>query len=224
MLSLPGPHPHSSVRVPPQKYRPLRFFRRSFFPRWSRRGALSSFAVFFRLTYFITFSLSLLSFSLLSLCTFFPSLSAMSSENKDIAYCEAWTRERESYCTGDRCLLTVLPQLSTLWYYQRRISSAPLCSCPAAEYRVLLFRSRVGAGAVNRWLVPCVCFSVFRGAGAWEVAKAIYNKFGFPSWACAAGFNNNNNNYGSMKVIWHTVTYVICFLQVFCNHVHAWMP
>ena len=37
-------------------------------------------------------------------------------------------------------------------------------------------------------------FSVFRGAGACGVAKAIYKQL-FPyTWACAAGFNDNNNN------------------------------
>ena len=48
--------------------------------------------------------------------------------------------------------------------------------------------------AVNRWLLPGVCFSVLHGAGACGVAKAIYKQFIFPTWACAAGFNNNNNN------------------------------
>ena len=35
--------------------------------------------------------------------------------------------------------------------------------------------------------------SVFRGSGAHEVAKAIYKQLCFPTWACAAGFNNYNN-------------------------------
>ena len=38
----------------------------------------------------------------------------MSSENKDIAYYEAWTRKGEPHCTGDRCLLTVLPETAYL--------------------------------------------------------------------------------------------------------------
>ena len=39
-----------------------------------------------------------------------------------------------------------------------------------------------------------VFFSVFRGAGASGVAKAIYKQLCFPTWACAAGFDNDNNN------------------------------
>ena len=31
--------------------------------------------------------------------------------------------------------------------------------------------------AVNRWLLPWVCFSAFRHAGAYEVAKTIYKRF-----------------------------------------------
>ena len=46
-------------------------------------------------------------------------------------------------------------------------------------------------GAVNHWLLPCVVLSsVFHGAGACGVEKAIYN-FVFHTWACAAVFNNN---------------------------------
>ena len=41
---------------------------------------------------------------------------------------------------------------------------------------------------------PELCFSVFRGAGACGVAKVIINSFIFSTWACAAGFNNDNNN------------------------------
>ena len=48
--------------------------------------------------------------------------------------------------------------------------------------------------AVNRWLLPSVVFLSFRGAGACGVAKAIYNNLAFPTWACAAGFNDNNNS------------------------------
>ena len=33
--------------------------------------------------------------------------------------------------------------------------------------------------AVNRWLLPCVCFLVFRGAGACGVAYAIYKQLCF---------------------------------------------
>ena len=46
-------------------------------------------------------------------------------------------------------------------------------------------------GAVNRWLLPRVCFSVFRVACACGIAKAIYRQFVFSTWACAAGFNDN---------------------------------
>ena len=37
-------------------------------------------------------------------------------------------------------------------------------------------------------------YSVFRGAGACGVAKAIYKQLVFPIGPCAAGFNNNDNN------------------------------
>ena len=36
-------------------------------------------------------------------------------------------------------------------------------------------------------------FSFFRGEGACGVAKTIYKQLCFPTWTCAAGFNNNNN-------------------------------
>ena len=37
-------------------------------------------------------------------------------------------------------------------------------------------------GAVNRWLLPRVCFSDFRGVGACGVAKPIYKQFCFSNW------------------------------------------
>ena len=63
-------------------------------------------------------------------------------------------------------------------------------------------------GAVNRLLLPKVVFSsVFRGAGACGVAKAIYKKnFVFPSSACAPGFNNNNNNNIKVKLIENVIS------------------
>ena len=46
-------------------------------------------------------------------------------------------------------------------------------------------------GAVNCWFLPWVVFSsVFRGA-LWD-SKATYKQLHFSTWACAAGFNNNN--------------------------------
>ena len=42
--------------------------------------------------------------------------------------------------------------------------------------------------------------SVFHGAGACEVAKAIYKQFVFPTSACAAGYNNNS--FKKMSQIW----------------------
>ena len=36
-------------------------------------------------------------------------------------------------------------------------------------------------------------FQFFRSAGACGVASATHKQFCFPTWACAAGFNNNNN-------------------------------
>ena len=50
-------------------------------------------------------------------------------------------------------------------------------------------------GAVNRWLLARVVFSsIFYGACACEVRKEFINNFVFPTWAFAAGLNNNNNN------------------------------
>ena len=51
-------------------------------------------------------------------------------------------------------------------------------------------------GAVNRWLLPWVCFSVFVVQVLVGLHKQFMNNFIFPIWACAAGFNNNNNNDG----------------------------
>ena len=55
--------------------------------------------------------------------------------------------------------------------------------------------------AVNRWLLPRVCFSVLRGAGGCGVAKQFISNFVFPTWACDAGFNNNNNNNKSFSYL-----------------------
>ena len=49
--------------------------------------------------------------------------------------------------------------------------------------------------AVNRWLLPLV---VFFFNFPWRryncgLEKHFLNNFVFPVWACAAGFNNNNN-------------------------------
>ena len=48
-------------------------------------------------------------------------------------------------------------------------------------------------GAVNRWLLPWVCYSVFRGACAVGLRKQFINNLVFPNWACA--FNNNWRGY-----------------------------
>ena len=56
--------------------------------------------------------------------------------------------------------------------------------------------------AVNRWLPPsvvfsCVCPSVVFLFSVAQVLmgllKQFKNNFFFPTWTCAAGFNNNNN-------------------------------
>ena len=48
-------------------------------------------------------------------------------------------------------------------------------------------------GAVNRWLLPSheLCFLQFSVA---QVLVGFINNLFFPTLACAAGFNNNNNN------------------------------
>ena len=43
-------------------------------------------------------------------------------------------------------------------------------------------------GAVNRWLLPWVCFSVFRGAGACGVAKEIYKQLCFSNLGLCCWF------------------------------------
>ena len=48
-------------------------------------------------------------------------------------------------------------------------------------------------GAVNRWLLADLWFSVFRGSGACGVAKAFYKQFCFSHLGMCAGFNNTNN-------------------------------
>ena len=57
--------------------------------------------------------------------------------------------------------------------------------------------------------------SVFRGAGACGVAKAIYKNFVFPTRECAAGLNNNNNNNNkSANKIFFDKAYIIkCLLH-----------
>ena len=49
-------------------------------------------------------------------------------------------------------------------------------------------------GAVNRWLLQCVCFLQFSVAQVVvELRKQFINYFVFPTWAWKADFNNNNN-------------------------------
>ena len=49
-------------------------------------------------------------------------------------------------------------------------------------------------GAVNLWLFPDLCFLQFSVAQMLVgLRKQFINKFIFPTWACAAGFNSNNN-------------------------------
>ena len=58
-------------------------------------------------------------------------------------------------------------------------------------------------GAVNRWLLPWIMFSsVFRGAGAYGVVNTFINNFVLPTWACAAGFNNNIDLTRRQKNMW----------------------
>ena len=50
-------------------------------------------------------------------------------------------------------------------------------------------------GAVNRWLLPRVVFFQFSVAQVLVgLRKKFMNFFVFPTWTCAAGFNNNNSN------------------------------
>ena len=58
-------------------------------------------------------------------------------------------------------------------------------------------------GGVNRWLLASLVFPpVFSGAGACGVAKSTYKQLVFPTWACAAGINNNynNNDYNNTSI------------------------
>ena len=60
-------------------------------------------------------------------------------------------------------------------------------------------------GCFPEQLTVAVMFSsVFRGAGACGVTNfglwGCENNFDFPTWACAAIFNNNNNNIHCFKL------------------------
>ena len=48
--------------------------------------------------------------------------------------------------------------------------------------------------AVNRWLLPVFVFQFSVVQVLVGLRKQFINNFVFPTWACAAGFNNNNNN------------------------------
>ena len=50
-------------------------------------------------------------------------------------------------------------------------------------------------GVVNRWLLPCVYFQFSVAQVLVGLRKQFINNFVFPTWACATGFNNNNNKY-----------------------------
>ena len=53
-------------------------------------------------------------------------------------------------------------------------------------------------GAVNHWYFPELSFLQFSVAQELVgLRKQFINNFVFPTWACAAGFNNNNNDDGA---------------------------
>ena len=58
-------------------------------------------------------------------------------------------------------------------------------------------------GAVNRWLVGCFLELVFLFSKV-QVLVGLYkqfiNNFVFLTWACAAGFNNNNKDAWGMRI------------------------
>ena len=68
------------------------------------------------------------------------------------------------------------------------------------------------------------CFSVFRGAGACGVAKAIYKQFYFSHLGRAAGFNNNNNNNNESDTLDHlSLTYITgIFFCCWCSIWNIW--
>ena len=55
-------------------------------------------------------------------------------------------------------------------------------------------------GAVNRWLLPRVCFFFSVAQVLMGLGKQFLTNFVFPTWACAAGFNNNNNNNNNIRI------------------------
>ena len=67
-------------------------------------------------------------------------------------------------------------------------------------------------GAVNRWLLPQLYFLQFSVAQVLVgLRKKLINNFVFPTWACAAGFNNNNSNNinnTATKLYLDTTTYL----------------
>ena len=48
-------------------------------------------------------------------------------------------------------------------------------------------------GTANRWLLPELCFFSFPWRRCFLGCESnLENNFVFPTWACAAGFNNND--------------------------------
>ena len=56
--------------------------------------------------------------------------------------------------------------------------------------------------AVNLWLLPRVLFFFSAAQGLVGLLKKFISNFDFPTWACAAGFNNNNNEFFSNICEW----------------------
>ena len=118
---------------------------------------------------------------------------------------------------SNHCLLSELPFASTRVRHTRAAAVAHPLEFEVSRFRTSQFaRSFLPAqvrmwndlytvfdtgtldgskGAVNNWLLPRVVFSsVSRGCRLlWVCQSNLYTTSFFPTWACAAGFNNNNN-------------------------------
>ena len=79
---------------------------------------------------------------------------------------------------SNHCLFSELPSASTWVRHTRAV---------AATHQLEFEISRCRTSQV-------VFSSVFRGTYACGVAKAFFKQLCFSTWACAAGFNNNDNN------------------------------
>ena len=69
-------------------------------------------------------------------------------------------------------------------------------------------------GTVNRWLLPELCFSVFRGADACGVAKAIFKQFRFSLLGLIVLLVLIINNYYYYALLVNTLEHLRTYLPL----------